>query len=143
MQPAHRFRIPLFVSAILLLSLTRIFQSFVFPEKTGFLKLLISTPFNTVLPGYELDPLRAYLPKTGTVSLITDKAYEEGYAVKEVFFIIQNRIAPLLLNPQPVEAAALVFCTNHDKAVSRLSSLGYRMAVDLQDGRGLAVKVPS
>jgi len=128
----------LLFSAVILLSLTRFLLSWNWPAPRELSRLFHSTAENTALPGSELHSLKAILSPEATVSLITDRAFEADNEVKELFFILQNYMTPRLINPQPVERLALVFCSSPNKAAERTSLLGYKIAVDLGEGRGLA-----
>ena len=78
-----------------------------------------------------------YLPHKGSVSFLTD---DPEHTATEQLQAARSRLAPLLLNPDPVESIALVFCSQNVIAVARMQTTGYRAIKVLGDGKMIAEK---
>ena len=93
-------------------------------------------------PGLPYTLFEAYRPGNGRASFLMDEPYDpEGKAVEQ-FQSAQGRLAPLLLNTNPVENAALFFCSRNEIAQARAQATGYRPVVLLGDGKVIAEKRP-
>ena len=78
-----------------------------------------------------------YLPHKGSVSFLTN---DPEHTATEQLQAAQSRLAPLLLNHDPVESTALVFCSQNVIAVARMQTTGYRAIKVLGDGKMIAEK---
>ena len=90
--------------------------------------------------GHEFSKFKNILPEAGTFSFIFDYPFGAYAPNVEWLYTAQNQLAPLILNPQPVEPAALVYCTNSSIADKRMRETGYRLAAVIGDGKAIAVK---
>lgn len=91
-------------------------------------------------PGLPFVIFKQYLPRKGSVSFLTDLPYDPQHAVTEQLQTAQGQMAPLLLNPAPVENMALVFCSNNEIAAARMQTAGYRVVRVLGNGKLIAEK---
>lgn len=90
------------------------------------------------MPNFRMDPVRAYLPERGTISMITDHPYEVGKYEEELFYRAQNFLAPLVINRTPEEKLAIVVCTSPETAETRLAETGYSWVKNFNNGKGIA-----
>ncbi len=90
--------------------------------------------------GSEFDLFRPYLSAEETYSFIMDFPFNGYGNITKQIYTAQSALAPVLLNPKPVEKNALVYCTNSAVALQRLAETGYTLVRPLADGKGLAVK---
>ncbi len=93
-----------------------------------------------IVPGSQFKIFKPYLPKTGQVSLILDRPNRESPPFKETSYDAQNYFAPLIINLETVEPAALVYCSTQDTAEKRLTETGYVWTYKIAPGKGLARK---
>lgn len=92
-------------------------------------------------PGEIFSIFAPYVPQKGSLSFITDSAYEPYDLEIAQHFSAQNYFTPLILNPFPQEKYALVYCSGDSVAAARLRETGYRMRAVLAPGKGLAEKI--
>ena len=126
--------------ALALLTLLQLTPNKLRAEPSLLSELLKGTEQGYLLPGYELASLKDKLPPQGAFSLISDVPFNEDKKNWERLQIAQNYLAPLLLNPKPVEALGIAYCTSHDIALKRAAETGYRFVYDSGGGRGLLAK---
>ena len=88
-------------------------------------------------PGLPFAIFEPYLPHKGSVSFLTD---DPEHTATEQLQAARSRLAPLLLNPDPVESIALVFCSQNAIAAARMQATGYRAIKVLGDGKLIAEK---
>jgi hypothetical protein len=93
-------------------------------------------------PGIFFSAFAPFLPARGRISFITDLPYAPRDPATELIQRAQGRLAPLILNPEPVERMALVFCSNSSIAEARMKAASYRPVRILGDGKIIAVKNP-
>ncbi len=93
-----------------------------------------------IRPGAEFEAFRKYLPRRGTVSFLMDEPLDSQKLSTETWLSAQAFLAPLVLNPEPGEDAAILYCTSHAIADARMAQSGYRLAAVIADGKGMAVK---
>lgn len=91
-------------------------------------------------PGIIFSPYTPFLPPQKEISFITDTPYAPRDQATEKLQIAQGWIAPRILNPDPVEPSALIFCSNGAIAEARMKATGYRIVKTLGNGKGLAEK---
>ncbi len=96
-----------------------------------------------ITPASELKILKPYLPANGFFSFIMDVPYvnEDDHAdYREFFWKAQNYVIPIVLNRNPGETEAIVFCQNDSIANQRLEETGYEWLHKIADGKGIAIK---
>ncbi len=93
------------------------------------------------LPGSQFKVLKPLLPKQGRFSLIYDRPCPTDTESKEFCYDAQNYLAPLLINVESVEPAALVMCASQELADKRLLESGYEWTYQVRQGQGLARKI--
>jgi len=91
--------------------------------------------------GATFAPFKPFLPRKGRISFIMDYPFHPYGTTIEQLYTAQSYLVPLILNPEPGEKQALVFCSSAAVAERRLSETGYRMTMVLADGKGLAEKI--
>jgi len=95
--------------------------------------------FRTQDPGFPFIIFKPYLPHKGSISFFTDTPYAPaGHASSEQISAAQGQLAPLLLNPAPVESTALVFCSQNAIATAQLQTTGYQATRVLGNGQFIA-----
>jgi len=99
------------------------------------------TFFSIQDPGVPFAIFKPYLPREGSVSFLTDAPYDPEQTTTEPLQSAQGRLAPLLLNPDPVESTAIVFCSQDTIAVNRMQTTGYRATRVLEEGKLIAEKI--
>ena len=114
------------------------------------LKSLVSgTDQGFVLPGFNLlTPFKPHLAPNGVYSFIMDSPYsgspydknDEHAGEREFFWLAQNYFLPALLNRNPAEMQAIVFCSTDAIAEERLNETGYKWLQKLGNGKGIATK---
>ncbi len=90
--------------------------------------------------GSEFELFKPYIDANETYSFIMDVPFNNYGKIAEHIYAAQSVLAPVLLNPHPVEKAALVDCSNSAIAMHRLEQTGYTLVRALENGKGLAVK---
>ena len=75
-------------------------------------------------------------------SFIMDYPFHPYGKTVEQLYTAQSVLAPTLLNPQPLEPAALVYTSGSGIADKRLSETGYEAVTWLAPGKGLARRRP-
>lgn len=98
------------------------------------------TPFRFQDPGFPFAIFKPYRPPNGRVSFLMDAPYAPDHKNAEQLQAAQARLAPLLLNPDPVETTAFVFCSQNAIAAARMQMTGYRATKTLGDGKMIAEK---
>ena len=93
-----------------------------------------------ILPGSELEPFKNSLPNSGSVSFLTDQAFGVNQDEEKFLYDAQSYLAPLVLNTEPGEALAVVYCSTQASADSRLQATGYSWLHMISDGKGIAQK---
>jgi len=93
-------------------------------------------------PGIVFSTFIPFLSPKSEISFISDRPYAPRDQAIEKLQIAQGRLAPRILNPDPVEKTALIFCTNQSLAEARMKSTGYRSVITLGDGKVIAEKKP-
>ena len=93
------------------------------------------------VPGSEFSVFKPYLPKKGAVSFIMDRGYHPYAPAAEILYTAQSYLAPLVVNIDPIERKALVYCSNGAIAGVWMQRTGYRPEVILGDSRFVAEKV--
>lgn len=91
-------------------------------------------------PGLPYAPFEAYLPKKGIISFLTDKPYDPIQMAAEQLQAAQGRLAPALLNSEPIEPTAIVSCSRDEIAMARIQETGYKPAALLGNGKMIAEK---
>jgi hypothetical protein len=91
-------------------------------------------------PGLLYVPFETHLPQSGVASFLTDMPYAPKQKATEQLQAAQGRLAPLLLNPDPVEKTALISCSRNDIALARMQAAGYRPITVLEEGKMIAEK---
>ena len=108
------------------------------------LKSLISgTDQGYIIPASELEPFKKYLPQNGFFSFLMDYPYDdhdEKAELREFFWKAQNYLVPIVLNRNPGETRAIIFCSNDAIAEKRLQEAGYDWLTKIGDGKGIAVR---
>lgn len=90
------------------------------------------------IPGQEYEVFKAHLPKAGAVSFIMDYPFSNYGRTVEQIYTAQSYLAPIVLNTQPVEDKAIVFCSSEPIAERRLELTGYEWEIRLGQGKGIA-----
>lgn len=94
------------------------------------------------IPGAEFLIFRPYLPTKGTVSFIKDTPHQPSDPKTEWLYLAQRQLIPLLLNKNPGEKAAIIFCSNENIAELRMRDTGYHWVKNLGGGKGIAERNP-
>jgi len=102
--------------------------------------LLAGKDFVFPEPGAQFSVFKPYLPGQGALSFLMDAPYRPYSSASEQLYMAQSYLAPLLLNANPVENVALVYCSQGTVAHQRLSDMGYQLKLALADGKGVAEK---
>lgn len=92
--------------------------------------------------GHEWAALKPQLTALKTASYLQDQPYDPAKLAPERLLMLQNYLAPLLLTPEPGQAAALIECSSRDKALQRAAETGYAFVYDDTRGRGILVRKP-
>lgn len=95
-----------------------------------------------IVPASPLEPLRPLLPRTGKVSFITDRPFEEDIQSMGIHHDAENFFAPLVINKVPEEPLAIVSCSDAATAAWRLEETGYAWIHPIDASKGLAGKKP-
>ncbi len=95
------------------------------------------TLFRIQDPGLPFAIFEPYLPRRGSVSFLTD---DPEHTATEQLQAARGQLAPLLLNPDPVEKIALVFCSQTAIAAARMQATDYRAIKIFGDGKLIAEK---
>lgn len=90
------------------------------------------------IPGQEFEVFKVHLPKAGAVSFIMDYPFSNYGKTVEQIYTAQSYLAPILINTQPVENTAIVFCSSEQIAERRLELTGYEWEIRLGQGKGIA-----
>jgi hypothetical protein len=98
------------------------------------------TLFRAQNPGLRFTIFAPYFSGEKTISFLTDTPYEPEHAGTEALQAAQGQWAPLLLNPEPVEKTALVFCSQNAIAAARMQATGYQSTKVLGNGKMIAEK---
>jgi hypothetical protein len=88
--------------------------------------------------GGAFNTFRSFLPRKGEISFIMDYPFHPYGKTVEQLYTAQSALIPLVLNPEPGEPEAVVFCSSPAAAEKRLAETGYRMTHAFGDGKGLA-----
>lgn len=91
--------------------------------------------------GYKMNTFRPYLPLTGKVSFLTYPPINVDQALETLYYDAQNYLAPLILNPAPVETLAIIWTSNDSQMQKLASQNGYQITSVLSQGKALAVKI--
>ena len=105
-----------------------------------FKTLLAGSNQGYVTPGYTLAPFKRFLGNAGTISLITDQPFGKNLEEEKFFHDAQNFLVPLLINPEPREVNAIVYCSSMETANRHVAETGYQWTALLSPGKGVAVK---
>ncbi|MBI3306203.1 MAG: hypothetical protein HYZ84_00145 [Candidatus Omnitrophica bacterium] len=92
------------------------------------------------LPGSELEPFKKVLPAAEIVSFLTDHPFGKNLDEEKIFNDARLYLAPIILNPEPMERVAIVYCSSQEIADQRLAENGYQWAAVMTPGKGVAVK---
>ena len=87
----------------------------------------------------ELEALRTYVKDEPAVTFIMDKPFGSNIEDDRFFHDIRNVMVPTLLNPEKGERVAIIYCSTREIAEQRLEAVGYKWAIPLAGGRGIAV----
>lgn len=93
-----------------------------------------------IVPGSELAPFKPHLPRQGAVSFFTDQPFGENLEEEKLLYDAQGFLAPIVLNSQPGEALAVLYCTSEAAADARLAATGYHWLQKISEGKGIAQK---
>ncbi len=91
-------------------------------------------------PGAEFSRFKGMLPPKGPVTFLIDVPFTPYATGIEKLYAAQSYFTPLILNPQPVERAAIVDCASPLMADLRMQQTGYQMIARIAEGKGMAVK---
>lgn len=91
-------------------------------------------------PGLPFAIFEHHLPRKGSVSFLTDTPHGSEHATGEQLLRAQGQLAPVLVNPDPVENIAFVFCSQNTAANVRMASTGYVPTRILGSGKIVAEK---
>ena len=92
-------------------------------------------------PGLRFAIFEPYRTNKDRVSFLMDTPYDSDSNTAEQLQAAQGRLAPLLLNPDPVEKTAFIFCSKNAIANIRMQENGYRVTRILGDGKMIAEKI--
>ena len=91
--------------------------------------------------GSEFEPFQKWLPKGGVISFLTDQPHwEESTEAATIYRNAQTSLCPLVLNQEPTEPIAIVYCKDRETAERRILETGYRWVAIIADGKGIAAK---
>ncbi len=90
--------------------------------------------------GSDFSIFKPYLPLHGAVSFLMDSSYQPYDPITEKLYMAQSYLAPIILNANPDEKSAIVFCSKGYIADDRMQSAGYKLKIALADGKGIAEK---
>lgn len=91
--------------------------------------------------GHEFSVFDGLVPETGRISFIMDFPFSNYGKTVEQIYTAQSYFAPLLINKNPEEPLAIVFCSSEARAHKRLEHEGYRWKAQITPGKGLAEKI--
>ena len=92
--------------------------------------------------GFEFEPFRRALPPGGRVSFLMDYPFGPYVKTVEKLYTAQFYLAPLMINPDPAEQIAIVYCSDIPTADRRMAETGYRLGMPIAEGKAIAVKKP-
>ncbi len=105
------------------------------------LKSLLSGKDTAYLPqGSEVAAIKPFLPKGGQMSFLTDHPFGVDKEEQKLYWSVSNFLCPMILNPQPVENIAIIYCSTAEIAEKKLRATGYKWMKAFPDGKGVAVK---
>lgn len=80
------------------------------------------------------------LPPEGPLTFIMNVPFSPYAVGIAKLYEAQAYLTPMILNPQPEEKIAIIYCDNHFIADLRMQETGYRLVAVAADGKGMAVK---
>jgi len=92
-------------------------------------------------PGNKFSAFKKYFISNTPVTFLMDTPFTPYAPGIEHYYTAQSYFVPMILNPEPDEKIALIYCSNHTIADLRLQQTGYRLAAVEGDGKGIGVKV--
>lgn len=127
--------------AIIVLIILRSFTPFRFEMQTKLSNRLFSgSNLGFILPGSEMEPFKKALPPNALVTFLTDHAAGVNIQEERMFNDARLYLAPIMVNPEPAERIAIVYCSRQETADRRLQETGYHWTGIFAPGKGLAVK---
>ena len=94
------------------------------------------------VPGAEFLAFRPYLPTRGAVSFIKDAPHQPSDLKTEWLYQAQGQLLPLILDKNPGQKTAIIFCSNENIATLRMQETGYHLVKNFGSGKGIAEKNP-
>ena len=94
------------------------------------------------VPGTEFLAFRPYLPTRGVVSFIKDTPHQPSDLKTEWLYLAQAQLLPLILDKNPGQKTAIIFCSNENIATLRMQETGYHLVKSFGSGKGIAGKNP-
>jgi len=90
--------------------------------------------------GHQFSGFKKYFKEDEPVTFLMDTPFDPYARGIEKYFTAQSFFIPLILNPEPKEKSAIIYCSDHTIADRRLQETGYRLVAVEGDGKGVAVK---
>jgi len=112
------------------------------PESPAILKKSFLSGSNYGFLSFDqaFDVFRPHLPQKGRISFIMDVDFNlYGTDISQIY-TAQSNLAPLIINPEPIEEIAIVNCSNDSAAIMRMSMLGYEPIAHVGKGHFVAQK---
>lgn len=91
--------------------------------------------------GNEFSGFKKYFPEKTPVTFLMDFPFNPYAPTIAQYYTAQSYFVPMILNPEPEEKIALVYCSNRVIADLRMQQTGYRLAAVEGEGKGIAVKI--
>ncbi len=91
--------------------------------------------------GNEFSGFKKYFSEKIPATFLMDFPFNPYAPTIAQYYTAQSYFVPMILNPEPEEKVAIVYCTNHSIADQRMQQTGYRLAAVEGDGKGIAVKI--
>ena len=93
-----------------------------------------------LVPASELESFKKFLPPRGKITFLMDHPFGANQDEEKFTYDAQNYLAPLILNPDPVEKIGILYCPGRTEAAKRLLETQYEWRVPLGDGKGIIQK---
>lgn len=91
--------------------------------------------------GNEFSDFKKYFTSKEPVTFLMDVPFTPYARTIAQYYTAQSYFVPAILNPEPEEKMALVYCSDRFIAEQRMRETGYRLVAAESDGKGVAVKI--
>lgn len=90
----------------------------------------------------EFAVFKPFLPPNEKVSILMDTPFSPYDETSRILYTAQSFLTPTVVAAGLSQRAALIYCSDSRLAEKRLKETGYRLALPLSNGKGIAVKLP-